>query len=174
MTVFWNVDDLKVSHKDEFDITRFATYLREIHGGLQASHGKFYDYLGMTLDYSDKDRIQVSMIPYLINILKDFPEDLGAPAATPAPDNLFKVRPEVEAIFVPEYQDQVFHHNVAQIIFLSARSRRYIQKSIALLITRVKKPDEDDWFKLRRCLNYLKGTIGLKLTLTADELSVVK
>ena len=42
------------------------------------------------------------MIPYLINIIKEFPEELGAPAATPAPDHLFKFRPEGEAQFLPK------------------------------------------------------------------------
>jgi len=32
MTVTWHVDDLKVSHKDPFEITKFATYLSSIYG----------------------------------------------------------------------------------------------------------------------------------------------
>ena len=42
------------------------------------------------------------MIPYLINLLKDFPEEIGAPTATPYPDNLFKVITVGEARFLPE------------------------------------------------------------------------
>ena len=45
---------------------------------------------------------------------------------------------------------------------------------MAFLITRVKDPDEDDWGKLKRILRYLKGTKNMKLTLSADNLSVVK
>ena len=101
MTVFWQVDDLKVYHKDEFDITIFAIYLQGIYGGLQDSRGKFHDYLGMILDYSDKVKLQVPMIPYLINLLKEFPEDIGAPAATLAPYHQLKLRPEGEARFLP-------------------------------------------------------------------------
>ena len=120
MTVSWHLDDLEVSHKNEFDITRCTTYLLNIYGGLQASNRKVHDYLGMKLDRSDKGKLQVSMIPYLINLLKELPEELGEPAATPAPYNLFKVRPEGEAIFLPEEQARVFHHTVAQLLFLSA------------------------------------------------------
>ena len=96
MTVLWNVDELKVSHRDEFEITIFLIYLWNIYGVLQSSSGKVRDYLWMTLDYYDKGKLQFSMIPYVINILKEFPEDLGAPASTIAPDHLFKVRPEFE------------------------------------------------------------------------------
>ena len=73
ITVVWHVDDLEVSHKSEFDITRFAYYLISIYGGLPSIPGKVNDYLGMNLDFSDKGQLQVSMIPYLINVLMEFP-----------------------------------------------------------------------------------------------------
>jgi hypothetical protein len=38
----------------------------------------------------------------------------------------------------------------------------------------VKAPDEDDWKKLRRCIQYLKGSLDIILTLEADNLHVVK
>ena len=89
MKFFWHMDDLKESHKDEFDITIFVTYLWDIYGGLQSSRGKVHDYLGMKLDYSEIVKLQLSMIPYLINLLREFPRELVVPAATPAPDHLF-------------------------------------------------------------------------------------
>ena len=54
------------------------------------------------------------------------------------------------------------------------RARRDIQTPVAFLTTRVKKPFEDDWGKLRRLLKYLKGTKYMKLTLQVDDLSMVK
>ena len=71
-TVVWHVDDLKVSNKSKFDITRFVDYLISIYGWLSRSQGKVHDYLGMNLDFSDKGKLQVSMIPYLIYVLKKF------------------------------------------------------------------------------------------------------
>ena len=68
----------------------------------------------------------------------------------------------------------VFHHTTAQLLFLSSRARRDIQTAVAFLTTRVKAPDEDDWGKLKRVLRYLKGTRGLRLTLTASDMSTVK
>ena len=59
-------------------------------------------------------------------------------------------------------------------MFLSARARRDIKIAVAFLTTRVKKPDEDDRFNLRRILNYLKGNVSLKLTLKEDDLSIIK
>ena len=46
--------------------------------------------------------------------------------------------------------------------------------SSALLTTRVKNPEKEDWFKLKRVLKYLKGTRELKIVLSVDDMSVVK
>ena len=55
-------------------------------------------------------------------------------------------------------------------LFLS-RVRRDIQTTVAFLTTRVKRPDEDDWGKLKRVLKYLSMTRFLDLTLFADSLT---
>ena len=39
---------------------------------------------------------------------------------------------------------------------------------------RARKPDEDDWKKLKRLLGYLKRTIKLPLILQAEGLNVLK
>ena len=70
MKVVWHVDDLKVSHKSDFEITRFADYLISIYGGLSNSQGKVHDYLGMNIDFIDKGKLQVSMKTYLLNVRK--------------------------------------------------------------------------------------------------------
>ena len=45
---------------------------------------------------------------------------------------------------------------------------------VALLCKRVSEPDKDDWQKLRRVLQYLRGTIDLKLTLGAGDIIKMK
>ena len=42
----------------------------------------------------------------------------------------------------------------------------------ASLTTRVKSPDEDDWGKLKRPLQYLKETIHIPLVLSADSITL--
>ena len=46
-----------------------------------------------------------------------------------------------------------------------------IQKALGFLCTRVAEPDENDWEKLKRVLQYLKGTIDIFLNLEADEIT---
>ena len=74
LTVVWHVDDLKVSHKDPFEVTRFAHYLSKIYGPkLTVKRGKVHDYLGMNLDFRDNGKVKISMIPYLQRILDELP-----------------------------------------------------------------------------------------------------
>ena len=73
-----------------------------------------------------------------------------------------------------EEQAIAFHHTIAQLLFASARARRDIQTAVAFLTTRVKKPDEDDWGKLKCILRYLNGTRYMKLTIQVENLLIVK
>jgi hypothetical protein len=63
---------------------------------------------------------------------------------------------------------------VAKLLFLCKRGRPDIQTPIALLCTRVKDPDVDDYKKLRRVVCYLRATKELALTLEADDLTAIQ
>ena len=92
---------------------------------------------------------------------------------TPSADYLLKIREKCDAAQLPEELAVIFHHTVAQLLFVSQRARRDIQTPVAFLTKRVKAPDRDDWNKLVRCLQYIKATIHMKLTLGVDSLSVL-
>ncbi len=175
MTVVFHVDDLKVSHKDEKQIDWFADELRKIYGEkLTVNKGEVHDYLGMMIDYSLDGKVQISMIKFIKKIFELFPEVIASTAATPASDRLFHIRDEVEAKFLEEERADKFHSIVAMLLFLCMRARRDIQTAVSFLTTRVQKPDEDDWGKLKRVLKYLKGTLYMKLTLEVDNMSILK
>ena len=121
MTITWHVDDLKVSHIDPFQITKFASYLASIYReGLVVHHGKVHDYLGMDLNFANEGVAQISMITYTTKVLTDFPEaTITMSCATPAAaDHLFTIRDEASAKFLHEAQAHTFHHTVAQLLFL--------------------------------------------------------
>ena len=69
MTVVWNVDHLKVSHVDKFEVTKFAGYLSIIYGGLSVHRGGIHDYLVIDLDYIEQGTVKVSMIKFLDIVL---------------------------------------------------------------------------------------------------------
>ena len=174
-TVIWHVDDLQASHVDARENTKLIKYLRGIYGDkMTINRGKKHRYLGMDLDYSKPGVLSVSMIPYIQSILEDFPELITKSSRTPHTDNLFKVRDPSEAEYLPEEQAQQFHRVVAQLLFLSCRARRDIQTPVAFLTTRVKKPDADDWGKVKRVLQYLRATMSMPLNLTVDNLQCTR
>eukprot|EP00956_Cyclotella_meneghiniana_P042119 scaffold248363_cov77-Cyclotella_meneghiniana.AAC.2 len=174
-TVIWHVNDLKVSHVDAFENTKFIHYLRKIYGPkMTVTRGKQHRYLGMDFDYSTPKVCRILMAKYIEGILEDFPELINKSAKTPHTENLFKVRDASETKHLDEDMARMFHHAVAQLLFLSCRARRDIQTAVAFLTTRVKRPDEDDWGKVKRVLQYLYGTKHMPLNLTVDNLQSTK
>ena len=92
MTTVWHMDDLKVSHKNSFEITKFAIYLTKFFGkNIMVKHGKVNDFFGINWDYSEKGVAKVFMIKYISNIVKEFPETIIGTAPLPAADHLFQV-----------------------------------------------------------------------------------
>ena len=66
MTVIWHVDDLKVSHVDPKENTKFANWMKELYGEKLTIHrGKIHDYLGMDMDWNTDGQVSISMIKYL-------------------------------------------------------------------------------------------------------------
>ena len=77
MTVTWHVDDLKVSHKDDDEITKFLLFWGKLYDDcITVNRGVVHDYLGMDLDFSTPGKLRVSMIKYLAKIFKAFPEKI--------------------------------------------------------------------------------------------------
>ena len=175
MTITWHVDDLKISHVDPWEVTKMIKWFGKIYGNIKVSRGKVHNYLGMQLDYRHKGEVRMSMKDYVKEVIESFPEEIGTKvAATPAAEYLFEVRPEKEAKLLPEEQAVVFHHIVAKLLFMANRTRRDIQTAVAFLTTRVKRPDEDDWGKLKRVIKYLNGTRNLELRMSVDNIGSIK
>jgi hypothetical protein len=174
-TVVWHVDDIKMSHEEENEVTRLLTWLKSIYGeDMRLSRGRVHDYLGMTLDFTNRGEVKVTMINYLKGVINDFPDIITGMAITPATTNLSDVRPDNERKILGEEQARAFHHSAAQLLFATTRARKYIQRTVAFLTMRVKSPDEDDWMKLKRLLKYIRCTIFMPLVLRADSLNIVK
>jgi hypothetical protein len=61
-TITWHVDDLKLSHEDENEVTEVIKWLKEIYGeDMRVSRGEKHDYLGMDLDFTVTGEVRVTM-----------------------------------------------------------------------------------------------------------------
>ncbi len=134
--------------------------------------GKVHDYLGMIFDFLAKGKVMVTMMEYIKNIIKDFPEEITGTKTSPTTDHLFTARDPSLAKVLPEEQAMAFYCTTAQLLFLSARVRRNIQPATAFLTTGVRLPDKDNWGKVKRVLCYLKGTLHMPIILSADLLTL--
>jgi hypothetical protein len=116
----------------------------------------------MTLDYREDGVVKVTMVDYINKMLAELPTDMNGVAPSPAANHLFKVNDSDPKKLEKDTSD-MFHRNVAKLLFLSKRARPDIQTSVAFLCTRVKEPDHDDYKKLARVMKYLRGTRTLPL-----------
>ena len=91
-------------------------------------------------------------------MLGKLPDEMNEEASTPAAGQLFETNGTGYTLLDKEQAD-MFHHNVAKLLFLYKRARPEIQTAVAFLCTRVKGPDTDDYKKLARIMKYLRSTI---------------
>lgn len=107
------------------------------------------------------------------NICK-FPRKITSTSSSPASEYLFDVRPDEERKELPEEQACAFHHTVTQLLFVSGRAHPDIKTPVTCLTTRVKYPGEDDWGKLKRVLQCLRGTTHMKLNIMVENLQILQ
>ena len=183
MTICWHVDDLKASHVKPSVMNQMIKYLRKEYecifedgsGKMVVSRGKIHKYLGMTLDYSVRGQVQISMFDYVHEILAAFDKaELkgGGTKSSAAPENLFTINEDCEKIS----QDKVvqFHNLVAKTLYATKRARPDTCTAIAYLTTRVQEPNTDDWKKLCHMMRYLRGSRKMPLILSAIGSHILK
>jgi hypothetical protein len=175
MTIAWHVDDLKISHVDMSAIEHVIEKLDSEFGKeapLTVTRGKVHEYLGMTIDFSDPGKVVFSMIEYITKLLDDVPEELLKGSSTsPASNYLFNVNDDCTKL--DPSTAILYHHIVAQLLYLGKRIRPDLLLAISFLCTRVQSPDEDDWKKLGRILRFLRDTKDDVMTLQADGVSSI-
>ena len=176
-TVSWHVDDLKSSHVDSKVNDQFLEWLERTYasddiGHVKAVRGKRHDYLAMILDFSIPGVLQVDMTPYVKSMIEEFPEKLSGKTITPWNENLFKVDPTSKPLDIK--CAKVFHTFVMKGMFLCKRGRQDIQPAIAFMTTRVREPNEGDWKKLVKMMNYLKATKDDIASMSADDTGTIK
>ena len=86
-------------------------------------------------------------------------------------NHLFEINPECEKLSLA--QADKFHHFVAKLLYLAKRTRPDIWLAVAFLCTQVMAPDMDDYKKLGRCISNIRCTKELRLTLEANDMSVI-
>ena len=165
------------SHVDLRVNDTFLAWLNSKYGkygevkGLQA---KYHDFLGIKIDFCSKKHLILDMRKYVRNMLDDFPIKFGKDDTlpTPATNNLLEAgngKPLFKA-----WKEQ-FYSIVAKGLSLTKRARPPdVHIVIAILSTRAKEPTESDWAKLVQVMKYLHSAWLFTLTITAQDILVIK
>ncbi len=85
------------------------------------------------MEFNKDGTLDASMIPYLRNVIAEFPELIKGKAETPTTEHLFMVRDEKEARPLKKERALAFHLTVAQLLFMATRTIRDIQMAVAFL-----------------------------------------
>ena len=176
-TVTWHVDDLKSSHVDPKVNDQFLSWLKMKYasdkiGKIKAIQGKKHDYLAMTLDFTTPGVLKVDMTSYVKKMIEEFPENLSGKSKCPWSENLFQV--DENSNKLPEDKKKIFHTFVMKGMFLCKRARQDVLPGIVYLATRINEPNENDWKKLMRMMNYLQATKKDIAKMSADDTKTIK
>ena len=123
--------------------------------------------LGMNLDQRIEGKSKFTMYEYIEKMLKGLLANIERLATTPASTYLFNTDPGCKKLC--KEQRQLFHHLVVKLLYLSNHTRQGIQTAVALLCTRVRDPDTDDYKKLTKVMQYLRNTRNMTLTTQPED-----
>jgi hypothetical protein len=141
-------------------------------GEIKAMCEMKHDYLAMTLDFTTPGVLKVDMTSYIKKMLVDFPIKFKGKNKCPWSENLFKV--DEASNKLPQDQVKIFHTFVMKGMFLCKRARQDLLPGIVFLASRVKDPNDADWKKLQRMLDFLYGTQDDVACLSANDTQTIK
>ena len=169
-TIAWYVDDLKLKQNVLEQIFTMLQHTFGKEAPLTVTRGTTHQYLGMTLDYSTEGKVKISMPSFVEEIISQLPPSLdGGPSGTPAANHLFQTNHSAPKLETTE--SDLFHRLTAQLLYLCKRARPDLQSAVLFLTTRVQSLDADDFKKLGCCIQYLRATKHLPLTLESESIS---
>jgi hypothetical protein len=192
-TICFHVDNCKISHVSKKVVTDTIEWIRSDYesifedgtGKMKINRGKVHKYLGMTLDFTTKGQVKISMNEYIKDIIASWEKAKASNnngfvkvtrrckgKKTAAPDDLFKVDESAEKL-TPQ-MSTAFHNIVAKSLYLVKRARPDASVAIAFLTTRVREPNVEDWSKLEHLVEYFKSTIEMPLILGSDSSGVLQ
>ena len=156
LTLMWHVDDIKILHINKKVVSDMIVWLKSTYecifedgsGAMKVSHRKLHDYLRMQLDFSSKDQILVTMVPYIQAMLDKFSEHdpTKTTAKTLAANHLFQINDKVTPL--SEKVAAIFHTFVAKVLFLTKQACPDFAMVVAFLTTHVTCSNQDDRKKL--------------------------
>ena len=134
-TIIWNVNYLKISYVDPGVVSSVLADIDPEYGKIAEmtiTQGKVHKYLRMTIDYSSPGKVIFLMIDYIGKMIDNIPEEMKGESATPAAHHIFDI--VSDATKLSQADSDLFHHFVAQLLYISDKARRDIQLPVSFLV----------------------------------------
>ena len=165
VTVTFHVDDLLITSVNENGIDELIKNLSaDFDCELKPSTGNVLSYLGMTIDFTDDNHVEIRMERCIDELIAS--SGITKEYNSPAGNNLFVIGDGVE---LDVDKNKMFHSLVAKALYISKRARPDVSVAVNFLTRRVLQPTTVDWKKLERVVGYLKRTKDLGLRLNSLE-----
>ena len=101
----------------------------------------------MTIDYSQKGKVSLTMPEYINDVILETPDILlKGTSTTSVASHLLTTRDDVEPL--PTDEATLFHHLLAKLLYLANQTHPDLLLAISFLTTQVQSPDKDDMKKL--------------------------
>jgi hypothetical protein len=168
-TIIWYVNDTKISHSKSQVVDRIISSLESHFGTMSVTRGAQHNFLGIHLDYLGDGTVTVHMPTYIQSAINASGLSITRTMPTPCSSTLLAI--DADSPLLPATRASVFHSSVATLIYVSTRACTDILLALGFLCSRVSAPTVQDEKKLQRLLEYLHGTIDLKLRIGADSLT---
>ena len=174
--VQFHVDDILSSHMKAKVNDEFALWAQQKYGEIKddkVKRGKIFKFLGMVLDFSHAGECHVLQEDHVDDIVRSWSEEIKKTAKelTPCTSNHFD---RGEGRLLCNERRGIFHTIAAKCLFVGNRSRPDTLPTVSLLTSRVREPNEDDWKKARRLIQYLCNTKKLHLVLRWDGTRIAR
>jgi hypothetical protein len=165
-TILLYVDDGKVICSNAEVADEIVKHIEEKYGKMKIQTGDILNYLGCKFNYSEGKLVLITQRGHIDKLLKMIP--VSKVSGTPAARDLHTINEDSELL--NESKRKLFHSAVYLAQFIAIRTRPDCLLTVNFLSTRCTKATQDDWKKLLRLIQYLKGTkeMGLKLSLSQD------
>ena len=170
-TIVWYVDDNKISHREQEVVDEILEIMTKHFGEMTVTKGHVHEFLGFKFTLH-KDKIEIDMKDQINEAIEMFMDDVNQTVSTPAAPNLFQTRSETSSLLDNKRKEN-FHSVTMKIMYIMKRARPDVEVAIAFLCTRVTKPNEHDWKKLKRVLCWLKQTIDETRFIGADNIDTL-
>ena len=105
------------------------------------TRGEVHKYLGMTIYYSFPGKLIFPMVEYIGKIIDNITEYMKEESATPDAHHLFYIAED--ATKISQADAVLFHHSVAQLLYISKRACPDIQIAVSFMCTILIWPNTD-------------------------------